>query len=281
MARIPGASKGRPPRSSTRLPSTKTPVDSRAAIRGSRRRSRAGVLPGSIDRYRQDGKNRTLFEIRQEGEQLAICPKLALANGPRLAADAKRDHILAAARAAFEADGLEGASLRSIAHAPATRRAALYFHFESKRRSMARCCVSRSFGSRRRSRGKPTRSTHPTGKLVAAALAFYGFYRENPRDLDLGFYLFRVGMHPMAIDQALDRDLNDALMLRSSRSAPRRLRSGASPDDASRATVDLFAHATGLLLLLHTGRIRMFGVSADDMMADHVRLLAARLGDRA
>ncbi|WP_456783738.1 hypothetical protein [Bradyrhizobium sp. USDA 4516] len=35
--------------------------------------------------------------------------------------------------------------------------------------------------------------------------------------------------------------------------------------------VDCFAHATGLLLLLHTGRIRMFGASAPDLMDAYLR----------
>jgi hypothetical protein len=34
--------------------------------------------------------------------------------------------------------------------------------------------------------------------------------------------------------------------------------------------VDVFAHATGLLLLVHTGRIRMFGASAPDLMRSYV-----------
>jgi hypothetical protein len=41
--------------------------------------------------------------------------------------------------------------------------------------------------------------------------------------------------------------------------------------------VDCFAHATGLLLLLHTGRIRMFGASAPDLMDQYVRDRVAQL----
>jgi hypothetical protein len=35
-------------------------------------------------------------------------------------------------------------------------------------------------------------------------------------------------------------------------------------------TVDAFAHAAGLLLLAHTGRIRMFGASASRLMARYI-----------
>ena len=44
----------------------------------------------------------------------------------------KRGSILDAARKVFEADGLDGASLRAIAAASDYTPAALYFHFESK-----------------------------------------------------------------------------------------------------------------------------------------------------
>jgi hypothetical protein len=45
---------------------------------------------------------------------------------------------------------------------------------------------------------------------------------------------------------------------------------GASRQRADLLMVDCFAHATGLLLLLHTGRIRMFGASAPDLMEAYV-----------
>ncbi|MBV9066894.1 MAG: helix-turn-helix transcriptional regulator, partial [Methylobacteriaceae bacterium] len=44
----------------------------------------------------------------------------------------KRSLILDAARKVFEADGLDGASLRAIAGAAGYTPAALYFHFDSK-----------------------------------------------------------------------------------------------------------------------------------------------------
>jgi hypothetical protein len=46
---------------------------------------------------------------------------------------------------------------------------------------------------------------------------------------------------------------------------------GASRQKSYLLMVDCFAHAAGLLLLLHTGRIRMFSASAPDLMEDYVR----------
>jgi len=52
---------------------------------------------------------------------------------------------------------------------------------------------------------------------------------------------------------------------------------GATWEEANILTVDVFAHAAGLLLLAHTGRIRMFGISAPDLMARHVDAWIERL----
>jgi len=50
----------------------------------------------------------------------------------RAVSELKRGLILDAARAVFERDGLDGASLRAIAAQAGYTPAALYFHFDSK-----------------------------------------------------------------------------------------------------------------------------------------------------
>ncbi len=117
----------------------------------------------------------------------------------------------------------------------------------------------------------------PAARLRAAAMAFFGFYVANPRDLDLGFYLFRGGMKPRGLGRERDEALNAALAeaLRPIAEAAEAL--GAAPDDANLLMVDTFAHAAGLLLLAHTGRIRMFGASAPALMERYVDDALARL----
>jgi AcrR family transcriptional regulator len=51
---------------------------------------------------------------------------------PRRAAAEKRARIIEAAESVFQAEGLEGATLRSIAARAGYTPAALYFHFDSK-----------------------------------------------------------------------------------------------------------------------------------------------------
>jgi AcrR family transcriptional regulator len=211
---------------------------------------------------------------------------MAAAHGARRrkVSELKRGLILDAAREVFEADGLDGASLRAIAAKAGYTPAALYFHFPSKeaiyaevlRESLANLGQAVALSIQR---GKA-----PAERLRAAAMAFFRFYDDNPRDLDLGFYLFRGGMKPHGLGKARDEMLNGALAaaLRPIAEAAEAL--GAAPETAKVLVADTFAHAAGLLLLAHTGRIRMFGVSAPALMerfvANAISQLMRRPGRR-
>ena len=178
----------------------------------------------------------------------------------------KRELILNAARAIFEADGLEGASLRAIAAGAGYTPAALYFHFESKEAIYAEVLRS-SLGNPRQAVCRAvSRARTPTDRLRAAAMAFFRYYADNPRDLDLGFYLFRGGMKPQGLGKERDDILNAALESALEPIADAAQVLGAAREEARSMMADIFAHAAGLLLLAHTGRIRMFGASAPQLM---------------
>lgn len=182
----------------------------------------------------------------------------------------KRELILDAARQVFIEEGLDGASLRAIAIRAGYTPAALYFHFESKEAIYADL-LNASLGSLGSAVDQAvTRATTPRQKLKAAAMSFFQFYANNPRDLDLGFYLFRGGMKPAGLGHERDEKLNAALESALRPIAEAAIELGASVQKANLLMVDCFAHATGLLLLLHTGRIRMFGASAPDLMEAYV-----------
>jgi len=108
------------------------------------------------------------------------------------------------------------------------------------------------------------------GDLRGVIHCFTGNYESARAYLDLGFYLFRGGMKPHGLGKERDRQLNAALgaALQSISDAAQAM--GAKAEEARMLTVDTFAHAAGLLLLAHTGRIRMFGASARDLMARYV-----------
>ncbi|MHC4042987.1 TetR family transcriptional regulator [Bradyrhizobium sp. 23AC] len=189
----------------------------------------------------------------------------------------KRELILGAAKQIFAEEGLEGASLRAIAVRAGYTPAALYFHFESKEAIYAEV-LKASLTSLGAAVDRAVAQTRTAGqRLKAAAMSFFRFYAENPRDLDLGFYLFRGGMKPTGLGPDRDEVLNAALESALRPIAEAAIELGASRQKANLLMVDCFAHATGLLLLLHTGRIRMFAASAPDLMEAYVKDRIAHL----
>src|SRR5215831_8084548 len=129
----------------------------------------------------------------------------------RAVGEMKRELILDAARQVFEAEGLDGASLRAIAGEAGYTPAALYFHFDSKEAIYAELLRESLASLREAVMRAISRSNAPADRLRAAAMGFFRYYADNPRDLDLGFYLFRGGMKPHGLGKERDRVLNAAL----------------------------------------------------------------------
>lgn len=199
-------------------------------------------------------------------------------NGRRKAvSELKRGLILDAARKVFEAEGLEGASLRAIASAAGYTPAALYFHFESKEAIYAEVLRASLANLEAAIRRASARGRTAADRFQAASMAFFRFYSDNPRDMDLGFYLFRGGMKPQGLGKQRDEDLNAALAQAMQPIAVEAEALGAPREEARVLMADVFAHAAGLLLLAHTGRIRMFGASANELMQRFVASTAAAL----
>jgi AcrR family transcriptional regulator len=194
--------------------------------------------------------------------------------------DLKRGLILDAARNVFEADGLDGASLRAIAAAAGYTPAALYFHFESKEAIYAEVLRGSLANLGQAVERAILRAKAPADRLRAAAMAFFRFYADNPRDLDLGFYLFRGGMKPHGLGKERDGMLNTALEAALYPISEAAQALGARREDARLLMVDTFAHAAGLLLLAHTGRMRMFGASAPNLMERFVESTIVALTEK-
>jgi len=192
-------------------------------------------------------------------------------------AELKRGLILDAARKVFEADGLDGASLRAIAAASDYTPAALYFHFESKEAIYAEVLLASLANLGQAVSRAILHAREPADRFRSAAMAFFRYYADNPRDLDLGFYLFRGGMKPHGLGKERDETLNAALEAALHPIAEAGQALGARREEAKLLMVDTFAHAAGLLLLAHTGRIRMFGASAPHLMERFVRSTIATL----
>jgi AcrR family transcriptional regulator len=193
----------------------------------------------------------------------------------RVLVDARRALVLDAARAAFFELGLEKTSIREIAKRAGYTPGAIYSYFASKEEVYA-ALLGESL-NRLNGRVETARAecTEPgAASVTATAKAFFEFYRENPRDLDLGFYLFQ-GMQPRGLTPALNETLNARLRdaLRPTQDALETL--GMPPGDALAEITALFAHIVGLLMLSHTGRIRMFRQASQELFDTYLDRLVA------
>lgn len=190
--------------------------------------------------------------------------------------DSRRALVLDAARSVFERLGIEGASIREIAKQAGYTAGAIYSYFENKEAIYGALLAE----SLERLNAAVDAAGHvaltPADRLEAKAGAWFGFFAANPRDLDLGFYLVH-GMQPRGLTAKLNYQLNDRLhdALRPCETALQAM--GLNADDALRENTALFAHGVGLLLLQHTGRIRMFGQDASMLFDDYVIGLLERL----
>lgn len=194
--------------------------------------------------------------------------------------DQRRAHVLDAARAAFFELGLDGTSVREIAQRAGYTPGAIYSYFASKEAVYAALLGESLERLNAQVAGACERS--PAGgveRVRAAAGAFFDFYRENPRDLDLGFYVFQ-GLQPRGLTPELNKSLNKRLRdaLRPTQDALAAL--GMPAAQTLREVTAFFAHCVGLLVLSHTGRIRMFNQGSQALFECYLEQLVQRAAPR-
>ena len=187
----------------------------------------------------------------------------------RVVSDLRRSLVLDAAREAFLELGLEGASLREIARRAGYTPGAIYTYFASKEEIYG-ALLGESLDRLERA----VRAAPPT--VQARARAVFDFYLQHPRDLDLGFYLFN-GVRPRGLTPELDARLNARLREALSPLQESFAALGLSDRAAQTELTSVFAHAVGLLVLNHTGRIRVFGQRAQALFDRHLDALSERL----
>src|SRR5690606_9303441 len=115
----------------------------------------------------------------------------ARAERRRVVIDLKRQMILEAAQRVFVRDGLTGANMRAIAREAGYAPSALYKYYTSKEDIYADLLTVSLEHLRKAVDAAVPDSLDAAAALEARALAFFDFYMERPRDLDLGFYLFQ------------------------------------------------------------------------------------------
>ena len=187
----------------------------------------------------------------------------------------RRALVLDAARAVFEEHGIEGASIREIAKRAGYTPGAIYSYFDSKEAIYGEL-LGESLERLNQAvlEAQPADSA-PASLLKAKALGWFGFYAANPRELDLGFYLVH-GLAPRGLTSELNQRLNARLYQALAPGEQAFVAMGMDAATARRENTSLFAHGVGLLLLQHTGRIRMFRQDATELFEHYLAALLAR-----
>lgn len=193
--------------------------------------------------------------------------------------DLRRKGVLDAARAVFERLGIEGASIREIATQAGYTPGAIYAYFESKEAIYAALLAESLERLNTAVSSAGADESTPAGLLQAKAGAWFGFYTGHPCDLDLVFHLV-LGCQARGVTAELNRQLNDRLYdaLRPCEQALQAM--GLSPEEALRENAALFAHGVGVLLLRHTGRIRLFRQDGVQLFAAYLTALVQRLASQ-
>lgn len=189
--------------------------------------------------------------------------------------DSRRALVLDAARAVFDELGIEGASIREIAKRAGYTPGAIYSYFDNKE-AIYGALLAESLERLNAAVQSANTNGVPATRLRDTARAWFGFYADNPRDLDLGFYLFR-GMQPRGLTSELNTRLNARLQEALAPCAFAMVDLGLDEANALRENTALFAHGAGLLLLQHTGRIRIFNQQASVLFDHYIAALLQRL----
>lgn len=190
-------------------------------------------------------------------------------------AETRREMVLDAARSTFFELGMEKTSIREIAQRAGYTPGAIYSYFSSKEDIYGALLGESLDRLNQQIRLELKGQAVGAASMRAAARAFFAFYHQNPRDLDLGFYMFQ-GMQPRGLTSELNKALNARLResLQPVQDAMEYL--GMSAKQSMQEVTALFAHSVGLLTLSHTGRIRMFKQSSQDLFEVYLEHLVGR-----
>lgn len=183
-----------------------------------------------------------------------------------------------AARAVFENQGLEGASIRAIAQAAGCTTGAIYPHFRGKEEIFALVLTESLEGLRQAVEEGIGRARSPAKGLRRATLAVYKFYEERPLDLALALYLFN-GVRPKELGGGLDEDLArqlESVLDLLSGQIRELCKASFSPIVTVEATA-LFTYLVGLLVLRHSGRIDALSKNSAVLLAHYTTNLVKRL----
>lgn len=190
--------------------------------------------------------------------------------------DARREHLLEAARIEFADLGLDGASMRGIALRAGCTTGAIYPLFATKE-SIYAALLHESLERLHAAvatAAAPARS--PAAAVERGALGFVAYYEERRFELNLGLHAFH-GLKRSGVGAALDQSLNGALKQALDVIArPLAAHLGLHHARAQKQTMLLFSQMVGALVLNAAGRLETGGVGAAALVRMQVELLLQR-----
>lgn len=187
----------------------------------------------------------------------------------------RRQLVLDAAQRVFERDGLEKTTIRAIAKEAGCTTGAIYPWFAGKE-TIYGALLEESLERLHSHLAEAASSGAASAAARNAIHAFFGYYAERRTDFSLGMYLFQ-GLGPRGLGREMDERLNarlrqciDLLGLALARTK--------SWDAAVVAVeqMNLFTYLMGLLLLLHTRRLKSLGQQADALLDNYCLALEQR-----
>lgn len=179
----------------------------------------------------------------------------------------RRQMVLDAAVRVFERDGLEKTTIRAIAKEAGCTTGAIYPWFAGKE-TIYGALLDESLQRLHAHLGEAATAGDAPTAARRAIHAFFGYYAQRRTDFSLGMYLFQ-GLGPRGLGRDMDEKLNarlrqcvDLLGVALARTK------GWDAATAAVEQMNLFTYLMGLLLLLHTHRLKSLGQQADTLL-DH------------
>lgn len=187
----------------------------------------------------------------------------------------RRQLIMDAAQRVFERDGLEKTTIRAIASEAGCTTGAVYPWFAGKE-AIYGALLDESLQKLHAHLVDTAARSNPGTAARDAIRAFFGYYADRPTDFSLGLYLFR-GPGPRGLGREMDEQLNGRL--RDSIDLLGQALARTKPWDAATIATEqmnTFTYLMGLLLLLHTHRLKSLGQQADALLDQYCLVLEQR-----
>lgn len=187
----------------------------------------------------------------------------------------RRQIILDAAQRVFERDGLEKTTIRAIAKEAGCTTGAIYPWFAGKEALYGEL-LDGSLQRLHAHLAQAGDAETPQSAARGVIGAFFAYYAQRRTDFSLGMYLFQ-GLGPRGLGRDMDEKLNGRLRQCIDLIGQALSRTKGWRDETVQAEqMNVFTYLMGLLLLVHTRRLKSLGQQADVLLDNYCHALEQR-----